>query len=314
VIEDTVEKVVPDTGLVAVATAFLAVLNEPDWGDLYSAFDHAFETALTAPDVDLSQLDAIPELAAIHDAAQRYATSKEAQRKAADNHATWLASLPTAAELMAEVNASEGSYDFHGYTLWRECDGWSLTNAYGVDNCAFLAREGHFEWLLESVRKGEDLGPVPPYCQDPDDDDRRSPEDDRFDACDSAALLMLERLWPDSPTDDAAAESLFSLALNARVESALMWLLVTSGDVGTEAFDRHRSDAWAFAERAGYLFSCEPMPHLLQDDTELQEAWTHGSERREADRKTTAAELDRVRHGLLRAISDSTSRGSQAPQ
>lgn len=301
-IDVNIPKVFPETGLIAIANAFLTLPNEPDWGELCSAFDLAFETMLTAPETDLSRLDVIPELVAVRDAAKRYAESKAEQRRAAENHERWLASLPSTAELMAEVNASETSYDFHGYTLWREGGGWSLTNAYGIDNCAFLSREAHFEWLLNSVRKGEDLGPVPPYCQEPDDEYSSSPEDDRFEACDSAAVLMLDRLWPDSLAEGAATESLFSLALNARVASALMWLLVTAGDVGTEVFDKHRSSAWAFAERAGYLFSSEPMPHLLQDDTELQEAWAHGGARREKQQKELGATLERLRRELLIAI------------
>ncbi|TAM95239.1 MAG: hypothetical protein EPN45_23165 [Rhizobiaceae bacterium] len=87
------------------------------------------------------------------------------------------------------------------------------------------------------------------------------------------------------------AESLFSLALNARCEFATMWLYVTSGDAGAPAFARHRGMAYDCACRAGYHYAHEPIPHLLRDDDELRLAWTHGviNRRRDHIRKLIAA-------------------------
>ncbi len=44
-------------------------------------------------------------------------------------------------------------------------------------------------------------------------------------------------------TAGGEAEGLFSLALEARCEFAMMWLYASSGDTGTQAFDRHREAA-----------------------------------------------------------------------
>jgi hypothetical protein len=85
--------------------------------------------------------------------------------------------------------------------------------------------------------------------------------------------------------DPPGNESLFRLALDARVESALMWLLVTAREVGTDAFDTHRGNAWKMAERAGYLYSDDPIPKLLQDYQELEEAWEYGVARRMQERR-----------------------------
>lgn len=107
--------------------------------------------------------------------------------------------------------------------------------------------------------------------------------------------------------NDAAggeAESLFSLALNARCESALMWLYVTSGDVGTPAFDRHRGKAYEFAYRAGYHYADEPIPHLLRDDDELRQAWDHGIHDQQIERREAQAAVDRERIKQLIAAKD----------
>lgn len=87
------------------------------------------------------------------------------------------------------------------------------------------------------------------------------------------------------------AEGLFSLALDARCEFAMMWLYVSSGDTGTQAFDRHREAAYDCARRAGYHYAHEPIPHLLRDDDELRLAWAHGvtDHRRDHIRKLIAA-------------------------
>ncbi|CAB3753976.1 hypothetical protein [Paraburkholderia humisilvae] len=99
-------------------------------------------------------------------------------------------------------------------------------------------------------------------------------------------LANPDRKFPDDVVPATApAEDLFSLALGARVESALMWLLFMRGDLPTEAFDGHRRKAFELACRAGYLYADEPIPHLLRDDVELREAWAHGVARRDDERR-----------------------------
>lgn len=93
--------------------------------------------------------------------------------------------------------------------------------------------------------------------------------------------------------DGGEVESLFSLALDARCESALMWLYVTSGDVGTPAFDRHRRRAYDLARRAGYHYADEPIPHLLRDDDELTQAWEHGIHDQQVERREALAAVER---------------------
>lgn len=51
---------------------------------------------------------------------------------------------------------------------------------------------------------------------------------------------------------------------------------MTSGDVGTPAFDLHRGNAWEAAERAGYLYADEPQSALLRDNCEVHDAWHYG--------------------------------------
>lgn len=103
---------------------------------------------------------------------------------------------------------------------------------------------------------------------------------------------------PLAGTGSSANESLFRLALDARVESARMWLFVTAREVGTEAFDAHRGNAWEFAERAGYLYADERMPNLLQDYEELQAAWEYGVARRELERRKQVSDSDSIETGF----------------
>jgi hypothetical protein len=114
---------------------------------------------------------------------------------------------------------------------------------------------------------------------------------------------------PDGTCDD----SLFSLALHARRESALMWLLVTSGDVGTPAFDFHRGNAWAADERAGYLYADEPQPALLQDNCEVHDAWRYGVGLREQERREEQLSLERERRVALAAAKDWVALGYAHP-
>ncbi|MBB4517151.1 hypothetical protein [Paraburkholderia fungorum] len=117
------------------------------------------------------------------------------------------------------------------------------------------------------------------------------------------------------PTEDPAGnDDLFSLALYARCESALMWLLVTSDDVGTEAFDRHRSNAFDAASRAGYLYPDEPQPALLQDNCEVHDAWHYGVGLREQERHEEQKTLERERRIALAAAKDWDALGYRRPE
>ncbi|MGF6440384.1 hypothetical protein [Paraburkholderia youngii] len=89
-------------------------------------------------------------------------------------------------------------------------------------------------------------------------------------------------------------EWIFSLALDARVAVARMWLYVTSGDVGCDAFDGFRHEAWVNAGRVGYHFADEPIPVLLQGDCELEDAWAFGRAERQRERDEAALEVARA--------------------
>ncbi|WDD92809.1 hypothetical protein Bsp3421_002838 [Burkholderia sp. FERM BP-3421] len=134
------------------------------------------------------------------------AAQDAARAAAAARQAAWEASLPSAAELMQSVtvdaNGEGTSFNFEGYTLWHEPDrgGWSLTNAYGIDHCGFLTSERDFQQLIDTLRRGQDIGPVPPGC-----DALEEPEDDAADidamlACHEAEAALLARLG--IPADD----------------------------------------------------------------------------------------------------------------
>lgn len=109
-------------------------------------------------------------------------------------------------------------------------------------------------------------------------------------------------------------DSLFSLALYARCESALMWLLVTSDDVGTEAFNLHRCNAFDAACRAGYLYADEPQPALLQDNCEVHDAWHYGVGLRKQERREQQMDLERKRRAALAAAKDWDALGYPRPE
>lgn len=143
--------------------------------------------------------DDTPEVLTVIEAAGTWRKRMNALEASEAAHVAWLASLPSAEELMkhaANAASAEGeSVDIEGYTLWCEPNhgGWSLTNAYGIDNCAFLSTERDFQWLLGKVRNGQEIGPIPPYCHDPDDSTTH-PDYDAMIACDTAASNIATRL------------------------------------------------------------------------------------------------------------------------
>uniref|UniRef100_UPI0005BC8EA9 hypothetical protein n=1 Tax=Burkholderia gladioli TaxID=28095 RepID=UPI0005BC8EA9 len=141
-----------------------------EWA-IHDAVDAVCAVAERYPAFRLRFFDDVPEardIAKLTDwivsARQKWDARQQARR---DAQAHLEARLPGAAALrqraVNEATGNGASLDFEGYTLWHEPDagGWSVTNAYGVDHCAFLSSERDFARLIDAVRTGRDLGPVP---------------------------------------------------------------------------------------------------------------------------------------------------------
>lgn len=168
------------------------------------AMDVIFGIAADYPSAVLPFFDDVPEVGALSQAAAVWLAARDAYdaalAEAAARQAEWEGSLPSAAELMravaAEANGEGTSFDFEGYTLWHEPDhgGWSLTNAYGIDACRFLASERDFQQVIESVRRGQEIGPVPPGCEMPDVPVEDDSDIDAMYACYEAQMALLARL------------------------------------------------------------------------------------------------------------------------
>lgn len=89
-------------------------------------------------------------------------------------------------------------------------------------------------------------------------------------------------------------ESLFSLALEARCEYALMRLRIVADEIGSDAFNQHHAEAYRLAARAGYLHADEPIPNLLRDSDELADAWNDGVKKREEERRAAGEQIHRI--------------------
>lgn len=161
---------------------------------LTMAFDLVFEQVLKFPDIELPLIASVPEMQNLVQEARAFSRSIASKEKNERYRAEWVAKLPSASELLQEAITAGERFEFNGYTLWKEADGWSLTNAYGIDNCAFLSTEKNFGWLLRCVREDKDIGPVPPMCEDPDDYDLHEA---RIGACYDAALELHAQLSKD---------------------------------------------------------------------------------------------------------------------
>ncbi|HEM7851462.1 hypothetical protein LGM85_22780 [Burkholderia multivorans] len=166
--------------------------------------DTIFGIAADYPNAVLPFFDDVPEVGTLSHAAAVWLAARNAydaaRAQAAARQAAWEASLPSAAELMravaAEANGEGKSFDFEGYTLWHEpaYGGWSLTNAYGVDDCRFLGSERDFQQLIDTVRRGQDIGPVPPGCEAPEEPVEDDSDIDAMHACYEAQMALLARL------------------------------------------------------------------------------------------------------------------------
>ncbi|MBB5448047.1 MULTISPECIES: hypothetical protein [unclassified Paraburkholderia] len=86
-------------------------------------------------------------------------------------------------------------------------------------------------------------------------------------------------------------ESLFSLALNGRCEYALMRLRIVADEIGSDAFDQRHAEVYRLAARAGYLYADEPIPNLLRDSDELEDAWNDGVKKREGERRAAGEQI-----------------------
>lgn len=94
---------------------------------------------------------------------------------------------------------------------------------------------------------------------------------------------------PERKEDDC----LFSLALDARCEYALMRLRIVADEIGSDAFDQHHAEAYRLAARAGYLYADEPIPNLLRDSDELEDAWNDGVRKRDEERRAAGDQVHR---------------------
>lgn len=72
------------------------------------------------------------------------------------------------------------------------------------------------------------------------------------------------------------APNLLELIVNARISMFLMGLELMLGCEDSEAFHRHRGEAWGYAEQAGYLYHDRPIPALFIGGYELEDAWHFG--------------------------------------
>lgn len=171
---------------------------------VHAVMDTILGIAATYPSGILPFFDDVPEVDGLRQAAVVWVEARHAadaaRARAAARQAEWEASLPFATELMrvvaAEANGDGTSFDFEGYTLRHEPDhgGWSLTNAYGVDHCRFLTSERDFQQLIDTVRRGQDIGPVPPGCEEPDAPYEDQSDIDAMGACHDVAIALLARL------------------------------------------------------------------------------------------------------------------------
>ncbi|WP_155836268.1 hypothetical protein [Burkholderia sp. AU4i] len=89
-------------------------------------------------------------------------------------------------------------------------------------------------------------------------------------------------------------DSLFSLALDARCEYALMRLRIVADEIGSDAFNQHYAEGYRLAARAGYQYAGEPIPNLLRDADELEEAWNDGVKKREEERRAAGEQIRRL--------------------
>ncbi|MDN7500046.1 hypothetical protein QZM89_33145 [Burkholderia gladioli] len=184
---------------------------QDEWA-IHDAVDAVCWVAERYPGYRLRFFDDVPEARDIAELAdwivsarQKWDARQQARR---DAQAHLEARLPGPAALrqraVNEATGNGASLDFEGYTLWHEPDagGWSVTNAYGVDHCAFLSSERDFAQLIDAVRRGRDIGPVPPGSG-PEDDEEEHPDMDGMVRAHAIAQAVARRAGIDEPAPAA---------------------------------------------------------------------------------------------------------------
>ncbi|KKJ06058.1 hypothetical protein XF14_13770 [Burkholderia gladioli] len=184
---------------------------QDEWA-LHDAVDAVCAVAERYPAFRLRFFEDVPEVRDIAEltdwivAARREWNARQQARR--DIQAHLEARLPSAAALhqraLNEATGDGASLDFEGYTLWHEpkAGGWSVTNAYGIDHCAFLSSERDFAQLIDAVRRGRDLGPVPPGSG-PEDDEEEHPDMDAMVRAHAIAQAVARRAGIDEPAPAA---------------------------------------------------------------------------------------------------------------
>ncbi len=179
---------------------------------IHDAVDAICRVAERYPAFRLRFFDDVPEARDIGELAdwivparQKWDARQQARR---DAQARLEARLPSASALRQraanEASGPGASLDFEGYTLWHapEAGGWSVTNAYGVDHCAFLSSERDFARLIDAVRTGRDLGPVPLVGDGAEEEDEH-PDKDAMVRAHAIAQAVARRAGIDEPAPAA---------------------------------------------------------------------------------------------------------------
>ncbi|OAE71676.1 hypothetical protein A7J71_20765 [Achromobacter insolitus] len=99
--------------------------------------------------------------------AQRCVRARQASLERDTRRRLWAQTLPTGEALWRQAAASESGLKWEGLTFWNE-EGrmaWSVTNAYGIDNVAWVESAQDFQSLIDWLRDSDgDIGPSPPMC------------------------------------------------------------------------------------------------------------------------------------------------------
>ncbi len=91
--------------------------------------------------------------------------------------------------------------------------------------------------------------------------------------------------------------TLFALALNARVEYALMWIASIVED--EKCWSTRRRNAGELAWKAGYIFGDQPIPTFFKGEEELEEAWRAGAIEREDEEHEAEKDIERQKREAL---------------
>lgn len=134
-----------------------------DYDNIRWALDQVCVLVEKFPERELPFLDDSPALVNVVAASRLYFRRVQNHLMDLEIRRRYVESLPSAAELYQQAISAGESFDFAGYTLWWDssANGWSLTNAYGIDNCGVLQTVSDFESLLSAERHGKEIGPIP---------------------------------------------------------------------------------------------------------------------------------------------------------